>query len=93
MNTFDREDRMRRMMGGFTQEEQVVKKASAGSIVLIILIRFAVATAAVALIDVGLDGSYDLSLWGMVRVASGGLIIVALAATAFAETIAQRLSQ
>ncbi len=58
-----------------------------------IALRVALATGAVALIDVGLDGDYDLSLWGMVRVALGGLVVIALLTSALAETIAQRLSQ
>ena len=92
MNSFDREERMRRLMGGFNQEPEQ-PKASGIAVLLMIVLRLAMATAAVALVDVGLDNEYDLSLWNMVRVAFGGLIAVALVASAAAETIAQRLSQ
>jgi hypothetical protein len=93
MNTFDREERMRRLMGGFTPVEDEKPKVSGLAVVLMIVLRVAFATAAVALIDVGLDNDYDLSLWGMVRVAFGGLLVIALITSALAETIAQRLSQ
>ena len=92
MNSFDREERMRRLMGGFNQETEQ-PKASGIAVLLMIVLRLAMATAAVALVDVGLDNEYDLSLWNMVRVAFGGLIAVALVTSAAAETIAQRLSQ
>lgn len=92
MNTFDREERMRRLMGGFNQEPEQ-PKASGIAVLLMIVFRLALATAAVALVDVGLDNEYDLSLWNMVRVAFGGLIATALFTSAMAETIAQRLSQ
>ena len=92
MNTFDREERMRRLMSGFNQESEQTK-ASGLVVLLMIIFRMALATAAVALIDVGLDNEYDLSLWGMVRVGFGGLIAAALVTAAMAETIAQRLSQ
>ena len=92
MNTFDREERMRRLMGGFTQESEQ-PKTSGIAVLLMIVLRITLATAAVALVDVGLDNEYDLSLWNMVRVAFGGLIATALFTSAMAETIAQRLSQ
>ena len=92
MNSFDREERMRRLMGGFNQESEQ-PKASGIAVLLMIVVRIALATAAVALVDVGLDNEYDLSLWNMVRVAFGGLIATALLTSAMAETIAQRLSQ
>lgn len=92
MNTFDREDRMRRLMGGFAQESEQ-PKASGITVLFMIVLRIALATVAVALVDVGLDNEYDLSLWNMVRVAFGGLLAVALLTSAMAETIAQRLSQ
>lgn len=69
MNSFDREERMRRLMGGFNQEPEQ-PKASGIAVLLMIVLRLAMATAAVALVDVGLDNEYDLSLWNMVRVDS-----------------------
>ncbi len=93
MNTFDREERMRRLMGGFEPTEPKQAKVSAVGVLLMIVLRIALATAVVALVDVGLDNDYDLTLWGMVRIAFGGLLAVALVTSALAETIAQRLSQ
>lgn len=92
MNTFDREERMRRLMGGFNQEPEQ-PKTSGLAVLLMLVLRIALATVAVALVDVGLDNEYDLSLWNMVRLAFGGLLAVALMTSAMAETIAQRLSQ
>lgn len=96
MNTYDREGHMRRMMGGFTQEEQQqkpAKKVPAVALLLLFVLRLAVAALAVALVDVGIDGAYDMTLWGMVRVAFGGLLTVALISSAIAETVDQRLAQ
>ena len=92
MNTFDREDRMRRLMGGFAEEPEQ-PKASGIAVLFMIVLRLVLATAAVALVDVGLDNEYDLSIWNMTRVAFGGLIAAALLTSAMAETIAQRLNQ
>lgn len=92
MNSFNREERLMRLMGG-AGEPQPQPKVSGLAVVMMIALRVALATGAVVLIDVGLDGDYDLSLWGMVRVALGGLVVIALLTSAIAETIAQRLSQ
>lgn len=94
MNTFDREERMRRIMGGFSvTETQEKPKVSGVSVLLMIALRIALATAVVALVDVGLDGEYDLSIWGMVRVGFAGLLATALLASTIADSIVQRLSQ
>ena len=94
MNSFNREERMMRLMGASTPEPQPkAKKVSGIALLLLIVLRVALATAAVALIDVGLDSDYDLSLWGMVRVAIGGLIVTALVTSSVAETVAQRLGR
>lgn len=94
MSTFDREDRMRRMMDGFVQEE--TKKPTFASAfiagLLAFIMRVALAVAAVACIDMGLDGDYDLSLWGMVRVSFGGLLVIAMLSAMIGEAIS-RLSQ
>ena len=90
MNSFNREERLMRLMGG-TPESQLQPKVSPLAGLLVFILRVALATVVVALIDVGLDNDYDLSLWGMVRVGFGGLLAVALLTSAIAETIAQRL--
>lgn len=94
MNNFDREERMRRLMSGFTQEvEEQQPQMSGAAVVLSIVFRLAVAAAAVALVDVGLDNEFDLSLWNMMRLAFAGLLAVGILSSAVAETIAQRLGQ
>ena len=76
MNSFNREERLMRLMGG-TPESQPQPKVSPLAGLLVFILRVALATVVVALIDVGLDNDYDLSLWGMIRVGFGGLLAVA----------------
>lgn len=88
MTTFDREERLRRML---SPSEAKMPKPSKPAMFIAFCLRLALIVAAVALVDVGLDGDYDLSLFGMARVAFGGLIMVAMACTMLSEAIGQRL--
>jgi hypothetical protein len=88
MNTFNREERLRRML---SPSEAEAPKPSKPAMFIAFCLRFAFIVASVALVDIGLDGDYDLSLFDMARVAFGGLIMAAMASTMLAEAIGQRL--